>query len=359
MSEMFFNARRVYQATALGEQMRADGLRLHERVVLERLAAHIAFKDNPATNTVIDTCFPTVETLVSETWLSDSSIYRALRNLVKHGYLTTTKMSARKFTKKKSMWENTRYHVTPRWDSVGELWDKKDTTATPHQQKDLDISTAPPVSPPVATETAPDYSRVPQIIELIQEEFPDHPTFTDPAADRMMTACIRRCIDQIGSGDACHAVISEVLNSDSTEGIRTAMAASKRLGGWIEKSLDGWWQEYLKSYVDQVERCLPYLLSAPPPDEKIASLKLHHKEVQDVEGGVFLFRKALAATAGANLLSISVVSEEDKTHIIPTFSEKFRADHLKTHAADGEAGEDEQADPEEEHEEQDQECLAF
>jgi hypothetical protein len=142
-----FNADRVNQATSLRTRLVADGQGSNEHRVLQVLAARMAYMTGPKPLTIVDTCFPSIETIVEESLLSDRSVRYALDNLIAKGYITKSKISGRHLRGRKDQnkYENNRYHLVPEvWDSVGHLWDKKsDVTAShgPDDDMEIDFST--------------------------------------------------------------------------------------------------------------------------------------------------------------------------------------------------------------------------
>jgi hypothetical protein len=135
----------------------------------------------------------------------------------------------------------------------------------------IDTKPAPKDSLPSSAEDK--YALTGDIIALLQELFPDHPTIKLPDATRMMTKCVRDCIDIAGSGELCLDVLEGIFDKETCA---TVMTQAKFLGGYIRGAFKTWLaeriisnKEYLTDAVDDLCKgydgfyALPVFRSSP------------------------------------------------------------------------------------------------
>jgi hypothetical protein len=84
------------------------------------------------------------------------------------------------------------------------------------------------------------YALSDEIIALLKNDFGAHPTFDLPDWKQVMKVCVRACIDEAGSGDACLDVLTTVCTTKTFAQTRQSVAKSLRLGGYIRQSFPGW-----------------------------------------------------------------------------------------------------------------------
>jgi DNA-binding MarR family transcriptional regulator len=256
----YHNRIRVHQATLLRESILRDGLGLHEHRVLEVLAAKMAKRTGPRPLTIIDTCYPSISTIAEYSILSKSAVNRAITKLIGHGYITKSKIPGYKLRKNNpsDRFDGNRYHLVPEiWDAAFTPKDKvkaaagDESTSIPpaisaaKQAKEqavldeLDIEPAQKDSKPSSAEDK--YAQTEAIIALLKEDFGDHPTFQRPDATRIMTGCVRACIDIVGTEYSCVSAFEWIFDDEKT---RIATAKSKLLGGFIRGAFTNWFAEF-------------------------------------------------------------------------------------------------------------------
>jgi hypothetical protein len=272
----FHNRLRLQQATALRASIVKDGFGLKEYQVLRVLAARMAREPKPDSKekrnplTITDTCWPSLKTICKESLLSDSSVRRALDNLLAGDrYITKSKIAGRRLRKgkKANKYENNRYHLVP------ELWDAA-FTPKPKEKAAAGgeiISTPPAVSAadeafveaidtkPVQRDSMPasvegKYAQTENILTLLKTHFGSHATFQLPDATRIMTSNIWDCIDIAGSGDLCLAALEWVFANEEICAKVTARA--KKLGGYIVVAFRNWLAEYKADRDEVMQACI-------------------------------------------------------------------------------------------------------
>jgi DNA-binding MarR family transcriptional regulator len=266
----FHNRLRLQQATALRTRIKKDGLGLKEYQVLRVLAVRMAREPKPDSKikrnrlTITDTCFPKLATICEESILSDSSVRRALDNLIDFDYITKSKIPGRNLRKgnNPNKYENNRYHLVPElWDAAFTPKDKvnaaagDESTSTPPSISDADrasdeafvdaIDTKPAQKESKPTLVDDKYAQTETIITLLKIHFGGHATFQRPDAIAIMTDCVRTCIDVAGCGDMCLGVLTRVCGREKT---RASIGKSTKLGGYIEVAFKNWLTEYKAAY---------------------------------------------------------------------------------------------------------------
>jgi helix-turn-helix protein len=293
----FHNRLRMHQATALLPSILKDSLGLNEHRVLQVLGAAMAKPPDPKSTkprsplTVTDTCFPSIVTICRESLCSDSSVRRALTKLIDNGYITKSKIPGRKLRpgKHPNKFENNRYHL------VSEVWD---AAFTPKDKVtgDASPSTLPPISDadraadqaildgfdtmPARKDSKPalaadKYTQTEAIIALLNTNFRQHPTFEHKDANKIMTGCVRACIDTAGAQYSCLSVFEWILTDEER---CIAIFSSDRLGGFIKEMFKKWFAEFKAADDESIQSLLDELCQCDDVEFQVIfkRSKLHH-----------------------------------------------------------------------------------
>lgn len=255
MGRSTFNAHRLYQATNLAPTICQLDMGATEHRVLEVLGRMMADHTNLGTLTIIDTCFPSLLTLARETMFSERCVRTVLDRLLDSGLITKSKIPGRLLHKGKNRnkFENNRYHVVPEvWDVVHSPFSAAYGTtpafakSAPRKisEKDqavLDNIAEPRPDPntPVVSSKSADSSA---ILNLLQDKFPTHSSWSHANADRIMSACVKKMIEKAGSPERVIEFLGSL--SDKTE---AAIRKSGNLGGYLETCVAEWIKNLPKS----------------------------------------------------------------------------------------------------------------
>jgi DNA-binding MarR family transcriptional regulator len=246
------NAHRLYQAIHLRPYLLKADLGLYEHRVLEVLAVRMARRTNPGKLTVMDTCFPSLETIADEAICNERTVRRALDKLIDAGFLTKSKIPARKrhTSDARNKYESNRYHVVPEvWDQVESPFGKtaEESTATPATAKvaapkasdslDFEVKNAEFPSARVRKNQA---AEVDKIAAYLKKHLGAHPTYQQADAKRIMDRCIEDYIEIAGSADYCLEVLRWKIGDDATKG---SLAKSTHLGGYLRGCFPRWIEE--------------------------------------------------------------------------------------------------------------------
>jgi hypothetical protein len=80
------------------------------------------------------------------------------------------------------------------------------------------------------------YGRVDEIVALVKRHFGSHGLFEEGA----VRGCLHQCVDRVGSSARCLEVLEWICTSPINEGIRQAILASEKLGGYLRGSFSDW-----------------------------------------------------------------------------------------------------------------------
>ena len=269
---MWWNDLRSYQADVIIDtHMRKDRTSIHTSV-LRVLAAAMANQTIEGRLTVKDTTFLSLKTLARRSHCSESSVRRAIQDLINDGFLTKSHIQGRKLRGRpgktdeaghNGQFDNCRYHlVTKVWDAIPVPWKEaqkareakaKQIAVEPSkpisaaEQATLDaIAEAPASKLPVPTGTpAPkpnaDAEEWREVFEWMRENFPDHPSMQEKNADKMMKPIIYGLIQQAGNAKLVVMTLDS-LDQDTVDYLNRA----ERLGGVIRAGFEHW----LNTFVD-------------------------------------------------------------------------------------------------------------
>jgi hypothetical protein len=261
--EEFCNFTRIKQVMALAPRLSEAGLDPYDFAVLLLLASKMAYETKPGTLTVINTCYPSKETIAKGAVCKVRRVYTAIANLKRCGFIDVSKWEDRRGV------EHNRYHLMPDiWDKAFTPKDKASdggdiTIATPvvtaADQVVLDELDSKPVikdsKPPVADDK---YGETDAIIAFLRSRFGDHPTFKHKDAIQMMTGCVRACIDIADTQNSCLDVLKWKFNGDDEKTL-VATANSRSLGGYIRAAFPGWFAECKVDYDEYQQASLDEL----------------------------------------------------------------------------------------------------
>jgi hypothetical protein len=105
------------------------------------------------------------------------------------------------------------------------------------------------------------------ILSLLEQTFPKHPTYQRDDAVTILTACVRSCLATAGSGTLCLLVFQWVLGAPEKQGIRDYIGGSDMLGGYIQSSFLGWKDAYKEIEARELMYCssvLKYMYGRGP-----------------------------------------------------------------------------------------------
>jgi hypothetical protein len=298
--------------------------------------------------TIVDTCFPELATLCRDTSLSDSTVRKALDNLIKWGVITKTRM--RGFQPHKgqypSKYEHNRYHVvTDVWDLVESPFDPAQKAERKAAKAAKTVSPMPASSPsvlaadqevaktldsskeevdfPRPTESKRD-DQVNEIVAMLRERFGSHSSFSVAGADQMMAAIIKQCMDVAGSADKCKEVIGWVCYDHHNPKIRALLQSRDSLGGYIRKSFPDWLKKWDDGEADRAELFESCLKGAclVRPDITFNLPDRHYAEA---------FKRFLKGRLGDHLLGLTEKWGESTLVIITRISDEFKEEYRATH----------------------------
>jgi hypothetical protein len=311
---------------------------MHCHVVLQALGCRMANRTDLKTNTIINTCFPDLDTLCVDTQLGMSTVHRSLDLLIDIGFITKSPVPPRKRPRKnESRFASCRYHlVSEIWDLIPYKSDDADAVAPiahpyiPAPRSTADIAAVDKVLASIGEqqeETDFDspsnkYEQVDAIVALLREHFGDHPTFQQHGAANIMAKSIRNCIDAAGSGKDVLNVFNYLCLHPDKESLRSAIAATKMLGGYIQKAfVETWlneWRHYLEGAMSGADSLLLTLC------EGVTGFDV------PMYGGplVDVFVSWLNKKLGKHLLDVKVTDGDDRRELFISISDAFKTAHL-------------------------------
>jgi DNA-binding MarR family transcriptional regulator len=260
----YLNGNRLYQAISLRESLQTDGMGATEHRVLEVLARMMASRTVPGTLTVIDTCFPSLDTLAMETLFVEKTVRKAIDKLVDLGYITKSVIPGRCLGKRgyKSKYAGRRYHLVPgKWDVIQSPFAPNPTdegrckefaaseAATSNSPDALvadaavldSLDTIAPDGPTLTNKPRKDRLEAQRVIQFIKESFPEHATCKNPNSAAMLSACADACIAEVGDADEALIVLQWALKDPA---IASKVESAGKLGGYISACFPGWASSY-------------------------------------------------------------------------------------------------------------------
>jgi cellobiose-specific phosphotransferase system component IIA len=221
--------------------------------------------------------WPSITAICWATQLQRSSVKESIRDLQKQGLITRElregsgrrdRMSRATFI----VWPRVVTMQRPKTERVaymaGQAKEKAAEAIKSRRAQKTENAGASPTAPKskkakFAPLPAADLALYGRHLDLLHQTFPDHSTFENPDADRMLVSNLRKCTLIAGSEEKCFEVIEYILLDPLQTQIRENLNGAHKLGGYIASQFSNWlealgtWGGHFEGGLDTLRKGIP------------------------------------------------------------------------------------------------------